>query len=78
MEIFYQHDIDLEDNNSLGFENLLKKALIIVRRRKFLANLLQDRKIDLVYKHAEPQEKVPAISNNFEHFMYPAQDLTPL
>ncbi len=77
MEIFYQHDIDLEDDDSLDFEDLLKKALVIVRRRKFLADLLQDRETDLAYKHAESQEKVPATSNNFEPFIYPAQDLTP-
>ena len=47
MEIFYQYDdIDLEDDNDLDFEDLLKKALVIVRRRKSLANLPQDRKTE--------------------------------
>lgn len=62
MEIFQQRDINLEDDDSLDFEDLLKKALVIivrliVRRRKFLADLLQDRETDLVYKNAEPQKK---------------------
>ena len=31
MEIFYQHDIGLEDNSSLNIEELLKNALIIIK-----------------------------------------------
>ena len=40
MEIFYCYDIDLEDDDSLDFKDLLKRALVIVRRGKFLADLL--------------------------------------
>lgn len=77
MEIFYRYDIDLEDDDSLDFEDLLKKALVIVRRGKFLADLLQDRETDLAYKYAEPQEKIPATPNDVEPLIYPAQNLTP-
>ena len=77
MEIFYRYDIDLEDDDSLDFEDLLKKALVIVRRGKFLADLLQDRETNLAYKYAEPQEKIPATSDDVEPLIYPAQNLTP-
>ena len=77
MEIFHRHDIDLEDNDNLDFEDLLEKALVIVKRRKFLADFIQDKETDLVNKYAEPQEKVPTTPNNVEPFTYPAQDLTP-
>lgn len=31
MEIFYQYDIDLENNNNdINFENLLKKTLVLI------------------------------------------------
>lgn len=40
MEIFYQYDIDLEADDSLDFGDLLEKALVLVKRRKFLADLL--------------------------------------
>ena len=76
MEIFHRHDIDLEDDNSLDFEDLLKKTLVIVKRKKFLADFIQDKETDLVNKYAEPQEKVPTTPNNVELFTYPAQDLT--
>lgn len=54
MEIFCQHDIDLEDDVSLDIEELLKKAIVIVRRKKFLVDLLQDKETDLIYKQVEP------------------------
>ncbi len=50
MEIFYQYDIDLEDDDSLDFEDVLEKALVLVKRRKFLADLIQDKMTDLVNK----------------------------
>lgn len=77
-EIFYRYDIDLEDDDSLDFEDLLKKALVIVRRGKFLADLLQDRETELAYKYAEPQEKISATPNDVEPLIYPAQNLAPL
>lgn len=40
MKIFYWHDINLEDNDSFDFEDLLNKAVVLVGRRKFLADLL--------------------------------------
>ena len=77
MEIFYHYDIDLEDDDSLDFGNLLEKALVLVKRRKCLADFIRDKETGLVNKHTEPQEKLPTTPNNFEPFTYPAQDLTP-
>lgn len=74
MEIFCRHDIDLEDEVSLDFEELLKKAIVIVRRKKFLVDLLQDKETDLIYKQVEPQEKIPATPNNVEPLIYPAKN----
>ena len=77
MEIFYRYDIDLEDDDGLDFGDLLEKTLVLVKRRKFLADFVQDKETDRVNKYAEPQEKVPTTPNNIEPFTYPAQDLTP-
>ena len=74
MEIFHQYDIDLEDDDSLDFGNLLEKALVLVKRRKFLADLLQDKETDLIYKHAESQKKIPATPKLVEPFADLAQD----
>ena len=38
MEIFYRYDIDLEDDDSLDFGDLLEKALALVKRSKCLAD----------------------------------------
>lgn len=54
MGIFYCYDIDLKDDDSFDFEDLLKKTLVIVRYGKFVADLLQDKETDLVYTYAEP------------------------
>lgn len=70
IEIFYHYNINLEDNNSLDFEDLLKKTLVIVRYGKFLANLVHDGETELTYKYIEPQKKIPVIPNNVELLMY--------
>ncbi|MCJ1347938.1 hypothetical protein MMC31_006168, partial [Peltigera leucophlebia] len=72
MEIFYR------DDNGLDFGDLLEKALVLVKRRKFLAEFIQDKDTDLVNKYTElPQEKFPTTPNIVEPFTYPAHDLTP-
>lgn len=48
MEIFYRYDIDLEDDDSLDFENVLEKAIVLVKRSKCLADFIQDRETDLI------------------------------
>ena len=75
MEIFYQYNIDLEDDDSLDFEYLLEKALILVKRRNFLTDLLQEKKTDLIYKLAEPKERILATSKLVEPFVDLAQEL---
>lgn len=75
MEIFYCYNIDPKDNNNLDFEDLLKKALVMVRRKKFMADLQKYRETESVFKYAELQDKVSSISNTIEHFTYPALDL---
>ncbi len=77
IEIFYRLDIDLESDDGLNFEDLLERALVFVKCRKFLADFIRDKETDLVNKYTEPQ-KFPATPNNSEPFTYPAQDLTPL
>lgn len=72
MEIFYRHDIDLEDDNGLDFENLLEKALVLVKRRKYLAGFILDKETDLVNKYTDSQEeKVLAAPNIVEPFTNP-------
>lgn len=73
MEIFHWYDINLENDDSLDFEDLLEIAVILVGRRKFLADLLWDRGTYLVDKYAEPQEKAFITPNNVESFIH----LTP-
>ena len=48
MEIFYWHDIDLEDDNGLNFEYLLEKALVLFKHRKYLADIMRDKETDLI------------------------------
>ncbi|MCJ1348040.1 hypothetical protein MMC31_006271 [Peltigera leucophlebia] len=76
MDIFYRYNIDLEDDDDLDFEDLLEKALVLVKRRKYLADFIRDKETDLVNKYTEPQEKVPTTPNIVEPFEYPAHDLT--
>ncbi len=76
MEIFYWYDIDLEDDNSLDFDDILEKALVLVKRSNYLADFIWDRENDLINKHTGLEEKHPNASNTIESFTYPAQDLT--
>ena len=78
MEIFYRCDIDLADDDGLDFEDLLEKKLVLVKRRKFLADFIQDKETYLINKYTEPQKKVTTTPNNVEPFTYPAHDLTLL
>ena len=59
MEIFYWYDIDLEDDNRLDFEDLLEKALVLAKRRKYLADFIRDKKTDLVNKYVDSFRKSP-------------------
>ena len=65
IEIFYRYKIDLEDDDDLDFGDLLEKVLVLVKRRKFLADFIQDKETDLVHKYTEPQ-KVPTTPNIVE------------
>lgn len=47
-EIFYRHDIDLEDDNGLDFGDLIEKVPIVAKRRKCLADFIGGKKPDLV------------------------------
>lgn len=40
MEIFYEYDIDLENNNNPGFGNIFEKTLIFVKRSKCPADFM--------------------------------------
>ena len=48
MEIFYRYDTDLEYDNCLDFRDLLERVLVLFKRRKFLADFIQDKETDLV------------------------------
>lgn len=66
--------MDLEDDNGLDFGNLLEKSLVLIKRRKFLADFMQDKETDLADKCTEPVSTAPNIVQSFK---YTAQDLTP-
>ncbi len=68
MEIFYRYDIDLEDDGSLDFEDILEKALMLVKRSKCLADFIRDRENDLIDKHTGLEEKRPNAPNTVEPF----------
>lgn len=73
-EIFYRCDIDLETDDGPDFWDLLEKALVLVKHRKFLADFIQDKETDLVNNYTEPQGKVPTTPNIGEPFTYPVHD----
>lgn len=54
IEIFYQHNINPEDDNGLDFEDLLEKTLVLVRRKKYLADFIWDKEIHLANKYTKP------------------------
>ena len=80
MEIFYRYDIDLEDDDDLDFEDLLEKALVLVKRKKFLADFIRDEETDLANKYTEPQ-KAPTpttyVPDIVESVPYMPQGLNP-
>lgn len=39
-EMFYRHDIDLEDDDGIDFDDLLKKVLVLIDCRKRLADFI--------------------------------------
>lgn len=71
MEIFYRYDIDLEDDDGLDFGDLLEKALVLVKRRKYLVDFIRDKETDLANKYIDSQEKVPTTPNIGEPFTTP-------
>lgn len=72
MEIFYWYDINLENNNGLDFGNQLEKLLVLVKRRKYWVDFIQDKESDLVNKY-ESLEKVLIARKIVESFI----NLTP-
>lgn len=68
IEIFNQYNIDLEDNNSLDFEKILKKVLVLVKRSKYLVNFMRDKKNNLIDKYTSLEEKCPNVLNTVEPF----------
>lgn len=76
MEIFYQYNIDLENDGSLDFEEVLEKTLVLIKRNKYLAGFIWDRENDLINKHTGLEEKRSNTPNTVESFTLSAQDLT--
>ena len=70
VEISYRFDIDLEDDDGLDFGDLLEKALVLVKRRRYLVNLIRDKETDPVNEYTEPQEKVPTAPDIIELLPY--------
>ncbi len=62
----------------MDFGDLLEKTLELVKRRKFLADILQEKETDLIHKHAELQEKILATPKLVEPFADLAQDFALL
>lgn len=44
--MFYRHDIDIEDDDSIDFEDLLKKALVLIRCRKRISDFIKEEESD--------------------------------
>lgn len=76
IEIFYCYDIDLKDNNSLDFEDVLEKVFVLLKCSKCLADFIWDRKTDLIDKHTGLEEKHSNNPNTVVPFTLSAQDLT--
>ncbi len=72
MEIFYRYDIDLNEDDDLDFGDLLEKVLVLVKRRKYLLELIQDKETEA--DKYNPQEKVFTAPDIVEPFLYPVQD----
>lgn len=68
IEIFCWHNIDLENDNSFDFEDLLEKTLVIVRCKKIMVDFIQDKETDLVSNYPDSHEKVSITSNIVEPF----------
>lgn len=41
-ETLYRHGVDLEDYHSIDFEDLLEKALVLIRYRKWFADFIKE------------------------------------
>lgn len=41
-EILYRHGIDLKDYHSIDFEDLLEKALVLIRYKKWFADFIKE------------------------------------
>lgn len=72
IEIFYWYNINLENNGNLDFDNLLEKSLILVKCRKYLADFIQNKEIDLVNKY-KSSEKVFIVSKIVKTFINPTR-----
>lgn len=51
-EIFYCHDIDLEYEDGIEFDDLLEKALLLIRCRKWPADLTKEKESDWMFTNA--------------------------
>lgn len=72
MEIFSRYDtyLEEEDNGGLDSGDLLEKALVIVGRRKYLADFIRHKETDLTNKYTRPQENFslpPSILPSLPH-----------
>ena len=92
-EIFYRHDTNLEDDDGINFKDLLKKALILIKCRKRLADFIEEEESDWkftnhrknqptaqVNHHSIPPIIFPPISSSpdiVEPITYITQGLTP-
>lgn len=68
IEIFYWYNVDLKDDSSLNFEDILEKAFVLVKRNKCLANFMQNIEKDLTNQHINFEENHFNDLNTVESF----------
>ena len=92
-ELLYRYDIDLDDDDIIEFDDLLEKALVLIRCRKRLADFIEEKESTWTFTNPRKNQTtaqvdyhsvppivlppIPTATNIAEPLTYTARDLTP-
>ena len=63
-EIFYRHDIDLEDDDGVDFDDLLEKALVFIGCRKRLAYFIEEKKSTWTFMNPRKDQPTAQVNHH--------------
>ena len=64
-ELFYRYDIDLEDEDDIDFDDLLEKALVLIRCKKWLADFIEEKESTWMFRNPQKDQPTTHVNHRF-------------